>query len=218
MPMVYQQNINSNTRLGVWHISETEDFFENIPFQRLISHPHKRLQHLAGRHLLRVLYPDFPFALIKIAETRKPYLADEQYHFSISHCGDFAAAVVSTQNRTGVDVEKITHRVQKVQHKFLSDKELQLLSELELEVYEDITELRHTLLTITWSIKEALYKWYGDGEVDFKAHLHIEKITWNGQNGTAICRVSRVQTIVLNVQFFIYQLHCISWVISPATH
>ena len=50
MPLVYQQNINESTRLGLWHIAEKEDFFLNqVPLKKEITHPHKRLQHLAGR-------------------------------------------------------------------------------------------------------------------------------------------------------------------------
>jgi len=57
MPLVYQQNINALTRIAVWHITETEDFFlASVPVQREISHWHKRLQHLAGRLLLKELF------------------------------------------------------------------------------------------------------------------------------------------------------------------
>jgi hypothetical protein len=58
MPLVYQQNINESTKLGVWHITEPEDFYlKQVPLQREISHPNKRLQHLAARYLLKELYP-----------------------------------------------------------------------------------------------------------------------------------------------------------------
>ena len=53
MPLVYQQNINEHTKIGVWHILETEDFFlEKAKEQYKISHFKKKLQHLAGRYLL----------------------------------------------------------------------------------------------------------------------------------------------------------------------
>ena len=71
MPLVYQQNINAVTKMGVWHITETEDFFlQQVPLQKEITHWHKRLQHLAGRYLLKELYPGFPLELIKIADTK----------------------------------------------------------------------------------------------------------------------------------------------------
>ncbi|MEO6489716.1 MAG: hypothetical protein ABIO04_07235 [Ferruginibacter sp.] len=96
MPLVYQQNINESTRLAVWHITEAEDFFlQKTILPNSITHPNKRLQHLAGRHLLSELFEDFPLELIKIAEAKKPFLANEAFHFSISHAGDYASAIVS---------------------------------------------------------------------------------------------------------------------------
>ena len=74
MPLVYQQNINLTTKLGVWHIAEEKDFFlQQVPLQRQITHPNKQLQHLAGRYLLKELYPDFPYKLIRIAEQENPF-------------------------------------------------------------------------------------------------------------------------------------------------
>jgi len=120
MPLVYQQNIDFTTKLGVWHIAEGKDFFlQQVPLQRQITHPHKQLQHLAGRYLLKELYPDFPYELIRIADTRKPFLENEAYHFSISHCGNFAAAIVSRVNRVGVDIEQVKPIIQRIKHKFL---------------------------------------------------------------------------------------------------
>ena len=50
MPVFFQQQINESTRLGVWKIEETEAFFKgNVPLHREVTHPKKRLQHLAGR-------------------------------------------------------------------------------------------------------------------------------------------------------------------------
>ena len=115
MPLIYEQQIDSSTKIGVWHITEEENFFlEHVPLQRSITHPHKRLQHLAGRYLLRELFPEFPLSLIIIADTRKPFLEDDAFHFSISHCGNYAAAIVSTQSRVGVDIEIPHSKIEKM--------------------------------------------------------------------------------------------------------
>ena len=161
MPLFYQQNINETTKLAIWKIEEPEGFFlSEVPLSRPITHPHKRLQHLAGRYLLPFLFPDFPHDEIEIADTRKPFLPDEQYHFSISHCSDYATAIVSSNNRVGVDVEVITPRVERIKHKFLHADELRFVNTL-------LPSRQVELLTILWSAKEAMYKWYGAGEVDF---------------------------------------------------
>ncbi len=77
MPLYFQHIISPNTKLAIWQIEENESFFlQKVSLQRSITHPHKRLQHLAGRYLLRYLFADFPNEEIEIASTRKPVLPD----------------------------------------------------------------------------------------------------------------------------------------------
>jgi 4'-phosphopantetheinyl transferase EntD len=167
MPLFYQHNINESTKLAIWHITEGEDFFlQKVPLKRDVSHAQKRLQHLAGRYLLTELFPDFPLEEILIADTRKPYLEDEKYHFSISHCGSYAAAIVSSANRVGVDVEKVSPAIEKIKDKFLSTLESSV-------AFEGIEKSGHRLrqLTLLWSAKESIFKWYSLGGVNFKEHI-----------------------------------------------
>lgn len=170
MPIYYQQNINDFTQMAVWLIEEPEHFFtQKVSVQQAVSHPHKRLQHLAGRYLLPYLAPEFPTDLIQIADTRKPYLPNEAYHFSISHCGNYAAAIVSQSERVGIDVELVTHRVDKIRHKFLHPHEL---IEWDIETLNDLE--KHKTLTLLWSAKEAMFKWWGRGDVDFSDCMRID--------------------------------------------
>jgi phosphopantetheinyl transferase len=177
VPIFFQQQINATTRLGIWKIEETEQFFlSNVPLQREVTHPHKRLQHLAGRFLLQFLFPGFPYELIRIADTRKPYLPDEEYHFSISHCGDYAAAIVSSDHRVGIDIEIPSSKIHSIAKKFLSEKEKKFLS-IEDKLFLDQWGLRDKaeteFLTFLWSAKESIFKWYGKGQVDFSDHMSL---------------------------------------------
>lgn len=165
MPIFFQHPVNETTRLGIWKIEETEEFFKgNVPQHRDVTHPHKRLQHLAGRFLLQFLFPDFPYELIQIADTRKPFLPDEQYHFSISHCGDFAAAIVSKDKRVGVDIEIPVEKIQRIADKFLTAAEKE-----RFKIAENSTDEK--LLTLCWAAKESIFKWYGEGKVDFRENI-----------------------------------------------
>ena len=207
MPLVYQQNINLSTKLGVWHITEGEDFFmQKVMLQKEITHPHKRLQHLAGRYMLKELFTHFPLGLIKIADTRKPFLADEAYHFSISHCGDYAAVIASTANRVGIDIEIPQQKIDRIKHKFLNEGELQLLAMPGVEF--------HQSLTIGWSIKEALFKWQGAGGVDFKKHLKINEIERHNNFFTASCQVLKNESISLTANGLIFNGNSLVWVVS----
>lgn len=166
MAIFYQHNINPSTKLAVWYITEDENFFlERVSLQREITHPHKRLQHLAGKFLLQHLFPDFPYDLIKIADTRKPFLVNEEYHFSISHCGNYAAVIVSKDHRVGIDIELFSPKVENIKHKFLNTVELTWLKNTGLQS-----------LTTLWSAKEAVFKWYGGGDVDFREHICFDSM------------------------------------------
>jgi len=154
--------------LGIWKIEEPESFFlQKVPIKKDVSHPHKRLQHLAGRYLLTYLFPDFPLEEVLIADTRKPFLPNEAYHFSISHCGDFAAAIASKASRVGVDVELVTAKVSRIRHKFLNDFEWQMAVDSNSGFSED------EQLTALWSAKESIFKWYSLGEMDFRKNMFL---------------------------------------------
>jgi len=169
MPIFFQQDIDATTRLAIWKIEEDEAFFD-VPLQRSITHPHKRLQHLAGRYLLRYLFPRFPLDLIRIADTRKPFLPDEAYHFSISHCDEYAAVIVSRNNRVGIDVEAELKKVERIRHKFIGKEEEKLGESLSPGV---------PFPMLVWSMKEALFKWYGKGGLDFRTHMQVQSIQEN---------------------------------------
>ncbi len=206
MPIFFQQPINDTTRLGIWKIEETEEFFKrNVPLHRDVTHPHKRLQHLAGRFLLPYLFPDFPPELIQIADTRKPFLPDEQFHFSISHCGDYAAAIVSKNNRVGIDIEIPTPKVETIIHKFLSQQEQQLFHASRIIVHQP------TFTTLLWSAKEAIFKWNGSREVDFIEHIHLKK--QHDADATIECLFTRLNE-TLTVHYHLFDRLVLAWVMS----
>jgi len=206
MPIFFQQQINDNTRLGIWKIEETEDFFKsNVPQHRSVTHPHKRLQHLAGRFLLQYLYPAFPYELIQIADTRKPYLPDEQYHFSISHCGDYAAAIVSKNSRVGIDIEIPVEKISRIMHKFLSPEEHETFNLTEPD------NNKIPFATLLWSAKEAVFKWYGEGGVDFRKDIQLQK--QNEITEMLLCLFLKSNTD-LNIHYRQFDHLVLAWVVS----
>ncbi len=208
MSLLYHQNINPVTRLALWEIEEPETFFlHRVPLQREITHPHKRLQHLAGRYLLPYLFPDFPHAEIEIAGTRKPYLPNDQYHFSISHCSDYAAAIASSGDRVGIDVEIITPRVQNIKRKFLHPEEMRFVNAM-----AEQSQLQ--VLTILWSAKEAIYKWYGLGKVDFSEMIRTFpfQLASEGRLQAAFMKDELQENLV--VSYKMLKNLCLVWVVS----
>jgi len=220
VPIFFQHQINETTRLGIWKIEETEDFFlGTVPLQREVTHPHKRLQHLAGRFLLQFLYPGFPYELIEIADTRKPYLPNEQYQFSISHCADFAAAIVSKNQRVGVDIEVISDRIHRVAYKFLSQSEQNFLNrddKLFLRQWGIEEKVETEFLTLIWNAKESIFKWYGNGGVDFSQQIQLDgDILFNDQDWITMPFIfSKEKEYTLHVHARLMNQLTLAWVMS----
>jgi phosphopantetheinyl transferase len=224
MAIFFQQDIDESTRLAIWKIEERESFFlSKVPLQREITHPHKRLQHLAGRYLLKYLFVDFPLELIRIADTRKPYLEDEAYHFSISHCSDFAAVIASKDKRVGVDIEMVSEKIGRIRHKFVSDEEEGVVhgpwSMVDSQSTSQPFHLSTTQLTLSstliWSCKEAAFKWYGWGGVDFREHMKIKRIIpATGNQFETIMSFEKKEALFLNMHTRFFDGLCMSYVIT----
>jgi phosphopantetheinyl transferase len=201
MPIFYQQDIDENTKLGIWKIEEEEDFFlKQVPLQKDITHPHKRKQHLAGRFLLKHLYPDFPVKLIKIADTKKPFLEDEAYHFSISHCDEYAAAIVSKTERVGVDVEIPSFKIDRIKNKFLNETELLNLN----------SDFLITHLTLMWCCKETVFKWWSYGGVDFSEKIRLQPFELQPDGKLCVEFLLGHQSDLI-VHYKIFDKLCLAW-------
>lgn len=208
MPIFFQQDIDKDTKLGIWKIEEEEEFFlQKVMPQRLVHHPHKKLQHLAGRYILQFLFPDFPVELIQIADTRKPFLENEAYHFSISHCADFAAAIVSRTQRVGLDIEIVTQKVEKILHKFLHQEEQE-------EIFAYDADNRLMKLTLLWSAKEALFKWWGWGGVDFSEMLRLKTFPINDNGIMKGCVITKNDHIPLDIHYKKFPELVLAWTAS----
>lgn len=202
MPLIRTIQIDPDTRLGVWKISEEEAFFRaKVNISKAIHHPHKRLQHFAGRYLLLTLFPDFPLSSIQVGDNRKPYVHCNSFHFSISHCGDYAAAIVSKKTAVGIDIEEVKEKINKVSGKFLSREEQGFISSAH--------ELRHQ--TVCWSAKEAVYKWYGLGKVDFRANIRLHPFPF-APTGFITCDFMKGDSNTrLYLQYIMENDLCLAW-------
>lgn len=166
MPVFFQHNINQSTRLIVWHLQESEEFFlSKVKKEISITHTHKKLQHLCGRFLLSYLFNDFPYDQLIIDDFGKPLLKNKQYYFSISHSKNYVTVIASKDYTVGIDIEMMQPRALKIISKFLSEKEQRNLG---IDNEKDAT--------LCWAIKEAVYKCYGSGFYNFKDKIDIQSI------------------------------------------
>ena len=175
MPFFYQQNINDTTHLAIWAIQEPLSFFEEgmqLPIP--IQNEERRIQHLAVRLLFKLMMPEIDLADLILADNGKPYLKGVPFHFSFSHCKGYAACAVCDNRPIGIDIEIIHPRILKVAHKFLNDKEKDLLAGL-------TEEATLQQLAFFWAAKEAMYKQHEQLGIDFSRDFYIPTLTTNKQ-------------------------------------
>lgn len=113
--------------------------------------------HAVGRQLLKTLYADHVggiFPEILIAPRGKPYFADGNWHFSVSHSQNHAFCVLSDRP-VGVDGEELCRRVNPA----LAEK---ILSPTEKQQYDLAVDKNRALLSF-WVLKEAAGKQTGQG-------------------------------------------------------
>jgi len=169
MPLVRSIE-NADISLGLWEITEEHLFFEKaIPYRAVASNPGQQLQQLASRMVLNALQPSFPFGQIQLNPAGKPFLPGGR-QFSISHTRGFAAGIISADTPVGIDIEFISPRVLKIEKKFLNPQECALLDPLS-------EQERIVFSSLFWSIKETVYKCWGNGGVDFAEQIRIQSFS-----------------------------------------
>ena len=172
MAAVFSKNISEQCIVTLWKIEEEAGFFlkylhikeENLATCSNATHPMKQLEWLASRtcvkHTVELL--KHTYQGIEKDEHNNPYLSENQGFVSLSHTNEYAVAVVSLEEEVGIDIEKISDKLSRVAHRFLSESEC-------LHAGDDLLKL-----CIYWCAKESLYKWYGKKNLSFKDNIYIE--------------------------------------------
>lgn len=124
-----------------------------------IRHPRKAKEFLAARAALKNLNVG-PLQYLG----KRPILA--QGYISISHTSEIAGCVYSPLHPVGLDIESPRPQLQKIERKFLRPDELDFVHSGDLEDFKR---------QVMWSAKEALFKLWGEGNVDFRQNLEVEQ-------------------------------------------
>jgi 4'-phosphopantetheinyl transferase len=151
MPLSYYRS-HLNCEVTLWEITEESSFFrerliqEGFPTELgdAIARPEKALQWYASRFLLITSHP----AAIDFYKERKPHLFNGP-KISFSH-SDKIVGVMLSQKNAGLDVQVFNEKLKRIKEKFTNSQELSRI--------KAPTEL--AALSLTWSIKEAVFKYY----------------------------------------------------------
>ena len=162
--------------IAVWHITESADtlyaLLATSKYDVQLAEKHheaRRAEWIAVRLLVKELFG--PDAEVAYYPTGRPYLKDSTIHISISHTKGYAAVAYSTAGPIGLDIERISDRVERIAHRFTSTDEA---AYIDTHGQQD----RPMYHLINWSAKETLYKLLDDTRMaDFKAAFHIAPYT-----------------------------------------
>ncbi len=184
MPLHRLLRLSPTAALGLWHRTEpAAALWPLLPnagtaYAPLLpaAGPDRQAEWLAGRALAHtvaaMLWPAGPHLLVRNEEaTGRPYLsgpgAPAGAVVSLSHSGEWAAALLGTDGRAGVDVEMVRDKAQRIAAKFLSATELAAAQAAPAAVAK-------AHFTLLWSAKETLYKLAARRGLSFKEQLLLE--------------------------------------------
>ena len=102
--------------------------------------------------------------VLKHYKSGKPFI-EESKHLSISHSSNFLALAFGDEN-IGIDIEKPQNRMVKLMPKILS----------EIELMEFKKEPSIDLACKLWGAKEAILKYVGDKNLNYKEDIKVENI------------------------------------------
>lgn len=172
----------SDSIWGIWKIAEDETSIRlEVPGEKMpdgLTNPLKRLEHLAGRALIKALLQRWNFDYNRLEKDSfgKPFLPGTSIHLSLSHSYPHVAAVLHRTRNVGIDLEQPKDKLLRIAHRILAPDEL-----------EDAGQnlIKHC---IYWCAKEALIKIYGKKDLNFASNLRISPFPL-GASGHLIGRI-----------------------------
>ena len=168
MPLYKTITPNSQTIVKIWKITESYDnLMETVELkpkslQRVLGM--KSGIHQCGFLSVRRLMADFGYSDVDLHydDNGKPYLEDGK-HISITHSFNYSAVIIS-DNKVGVDIEKQRPIITNIASKFVG-YEFEYLKELDVDYVKK--------LTVIWCAKESLYKLFATPGLSFKQHILV---------------------------------------------
>lgn len=176
MPLIKEENINDFIVIGVWHSVESLGELEAdimLPDCDVLEIKKARLhKRKIEKTLTRVLckyllekYFNLPYQGILKLETGKPSLIGTNLELSISHCETYLTVLISSKDKAGVDIQHVNDKIERVATRIFSTEELAEIGSSK------------QYLARAWSAKEAMFKFYEKGKINFKRDLHLKKIS-----------------------------------------
>lgn len=177
MPVFIDKTDSDETRLVIWKVTESLDFFKenlNLGFEEtkfLSSLNSKREKEwMASRFLIQDICEIDMKTQLRKDQYGKPYLVQKDVHISISHSHEYSVLVISPLI-VGVDIQLELNKITRIGPKFVNEEERAFINSM------NEVDYLHTI----WGAKESMYKAYGRKSVDFKIDMMVESFEYDDQ-------------------------------------
>jgi len=170
MSIVVKEYVEDDCLMGLWEIEEDFDTIYNkvsldedekntlLTFKNI----DRQIEWLSVRALLNELTQSN--SKIVYNQDHKPFLFDNSFNISITHSKKLTSILLGKHKQVGIDLEYMSHRINKIAHKFINDDEYITSN----KAFEQLH------LYIHWCAKEALYKICDKVNINFKENLTIK--------------------------------------------
>ena len=210
MPLKEVFEINPNIHILLWEVTEKlsclKEMYKNKGFNEIehidkiekFSSENRKKEWLATRLLLyswlkkttRIVYDYYG----------KPSLFQSNDGLSISHSDKFIVVVVGKDRQVGIDIQKITPKIQNVAQRFLNEKEKNIPY-----------LLNNTLkLTLYWCAKETIYKIHGKKMLSFSENIIIQNVNENESDFEAFLML-KDKEVQFKMYYFAIENFLIVW-------
>jgi len=173
MPLYSKNKIDSSTFILIWKLEEDFDsLLSSVKLQpkslnklEEFSSMKRKIEFLATRRLLQEV--GFSDLDLNYRDDGAPILINK--FISISHSSEFVAVIISDK-KVGIDIEKKRNQIFRISHKFVNENE---------KAKFDIDTLE--VLSIIWNTKEAMFKLCDKSGIDFRENMNVSEIDFESK-------------------------------------
>lgn len=133
---------------------------EELEKYRNISHDKRKCEFLSIRKAIQTVFSDDEY--ISYSANGKPHLSVSGYRISISHSKGLLGIITHPTLEVGIDLQHESPKIFRIKNRFMSPEEL-----------TPETDNEWSLLSY-WCAKEALFKYYSKGHVEFNKNLFVQ--------------------------------------------
>lgn len=215
MPLIKIETLHPDCKWALWEITETfEELSSELDLSKeaenmeSIKNDLKKREKTAGRLLLKKIMESWgeTYDGTNSDSFGKPFLKNQNYFASISHSQGYTVAIIDKNHNIGIDIESIKEKIVQIAPRVFSSE----------EIGPDRTGIAR-LITL-WTIKESLYKLYGERGLNFRENIRIKPFNFNEVQGDCTGEVRANETVSsYTIRYSRYRNFIIAYILNQKT-